>query len=430
MTGRPNVLYIHSHDTGRHVQPYGYPVETPSLQRLAEEGMLFRQAFAAASSCSASRASLLTGTAAHTNGMLGLAHRGWSLHDYRWHVVHTLRAAGYATALVGEQHVSKRPEELGYDHVLETRSASAGDVASAAVAGLRTIVRPFFLSVGFRETHRPFAPPDAGDTRYVRPPPNLPDTPETRADFAAFRASALSLDRGMGTVFAALDAEELTETTLVICTTDHGIPFPGWKSTLSDRGLGVLLVLRGPRFPAGVVSDALVSQIDLFPTVCDVLELEPPPRVQGRSLLPLASGADEVRDAVFGEGTYHAAYEPQRTVRTRGWRYVRRYGERLLPVPANTDDGPSKDVWVRAGGLEHPLDREQLYDVTLDPEELVNRIDDPACAKILSDLRARLERWMQETDDPLLAGPVEPPPGAEYNLPDQLSASEPTRRAR
>ena len=429
MQGRPNVLYIHSHDTGRYVQPYGYPVETPAIQRLAGQGLLFRQAFAAASSCSASRASLLTGTAAHTNGMLGLAHRGWSLHENGWHLVHTLRAAGYTTALIGEQHVSKRPEELGYDHVLETGTSSAGDVARAAVGALATIRRPFFLSVGFRETHREFPAPAEDGVRYVRPPANLPDTPETRADFAAFRAGARALDGGMGAVFDALDAEGLAGSTFTICTTDHGIPFPGWKSTLTDRGLGVLLVLRGPGFPAGAVSDALVSQLDLFPTVCELLDIEPPARLQGTSLLPLASGAGEVRDAVFAEGTYHAAYEPQRTIRTRAWRYVRRYGERLLPVAANTDDGPSKDVWLRAGWLERPVEREQLYDVTLDPGELVNRVDDPACAAILSDLRARLERWMQETDDPLLAGFVEPPPGAEYNLPDQLSASEPTRRA-
>ena len=86
----PNILYLHSHDTGRSVQPYGYPVPTPRIQGLAEEGVLFRQAFCAASTCSASRACLLTGQYAHSNGMLGLAHRGWSLNDYHHHIVHTL----------------------------------------------------------------------------------------------------------------------------------------------------------------------------------------------------------------------------------------------------------------------------------------------------------------------------------------------------
>ena len=429
MTRLPNLLYVHSHDTGRHVQPYGYPVETPRIQRLAEEGMLFRQAFAAASSCSPSRASLLTGTAPHTNGMLGLAHRGWSLTEPGWHIVHTLRAAGYATALIGEQHVSRRPEEIGYDRVLEVSTTSSAGVAEAAVAALRTIERPFFLSVGFYETHREFISHAAGDAADVRPPAGVQDTAETRADFVGFRASARSLDTGIGTVLDALAAERLAASTLVICTTDHGIPFPGWKSNLTDRGLGVLLVLRGPGFPAGAVSDALVSQIDVFPTICARLEIAPPARLQGESLLPLASGAAEIHDAVFAEGTYHAAYEPQRAVRTRGWRYIRRFGGRLLPVAANTDDSPSKDAWIRAGWLDRPVDQEQLYDLRLDPGELVNRIDDPLCADVLSDLRRRLDCWMRDTDDPLLDGDVALPPGAEYNLPDQLSASEPTHHA-
>ena len=82
----PNILYIHSHDTGRYVQPYGYQVPTPNIQLLADQGVLFREAFCAAPTCSGSRASLLTGQYCHNNGMLGLAHRGWSLNDYGEHL--------------------------------------------------------------------------------------------------------------------------------------------------------------------------------------------------------------------------------------------------------------------------------------------------------------------------------------------------------
>ena len=85
---RPNVLYIHSHDTGRYVQPYGHAIPTPAMQRLAEQGVLFRQAFSAAPTCSPSRAGLLTGQCAHSAGMIGLAHRGFSLHDYGRHIEH------------------------------------------------------------------------------------------------------------------------------------------------------------------------------------------------------------------------------------------------------------------------------------------------------------------------------------------------------
>lgn len=79
----PNILYLHSHDTGRAIQPYGAPVATPRLQQLADQGILFRQAFCAAPTCSPSRAALVTGQSAHSSGILGLAHRGFALHDYR-----------------------------------------------------------------------------------------------------------------------------------------------------------------------------------------------------------------------------------------------------------------------------------------------------------------------------------------------------------
>ncbi len=101
MRNQRNILYMHSHDTGRYIQPYGCGIPTPNLQTLAEEGVLFRQAFCANPTCSPSRAALLTGSYPHQNGMFGLAHRGWSLDDYSQHLVHTLTAHGYAAALAG-----------------------------------------------------------------------------------------------------------------------------------------------------------------------------------------------------------------------------------------------------------------------------------------------------------------------------------------
>ena len=127
----PNILYLHSHDTGRYVQPYGHPVPTPNIQRLADQGLLFRQAFCGAPTCSGSRAVLLTGQWAHVNGMIGLAHRGFRLHDYRHHLVHTLRGAGYWSGLVGEQHLSVEPEVLGYDAVGEVDSTHVESVVPA-----------------------------------------------------------------------------------------------------------------------------------------------------------------------------------------------------------------------------------------------------------------------------------------------------------
>ena len=267
---------------------------------------------------------------------------------------------------------------------------------------------------------------------YSRPPANLPDAPATRRDMASYKASARSLDQGVGAVLAALDEHGFVDDTLVIFTTDHGIAFPGAKATLYDRGLGVALIVRGPGgFEGGRVIDALVSHLDVYPTLCDLAGIEHPPFLQGRSLLPLARReAAEIRDEIFAEATFHAAYEPQRCVRTQRHKYIRRYGDRALPVLANTDDGPSKDLLLELGWGERPIPFEQLYDLALDPNEAANLIDDPAYAGVRQDLTERLDRWMHDTRDPLLDGPIAPPPGAEINLPDQISPSEPTFTAR
>jgi N-sulfoglucosamine sulfohydrolase len=243
---------------------------------------------------------------------------------------------------------------------------------------------------------------------------------------AAFKASARHLDQGVGTVLAALDASGLGDRTLVICTTDHGLPFPGAKATLYDRGLGVLLILRGPGgFWGGSVVDVPVSQLDLFPTVCELAGIEPPARLDGTSLLPLVRGeAARLHDQLFGEMTYHAAYEPQRSIRTERFKYIRRFGDRDGPVLPNCDDGPTKDELIAMGWPDWQQEPEQLYHLGLDPNEMRNLIGDARWSDVAGDLRARLERWMRDTDDPLLDGPVPLPPGAWVNAPDQVSAAE------
>jgi arylsulfatase A-like enzyme len=423
----PNIVYLHSHDTGRYIQPYGHQVPTPNIQRLADQGLLFRNAFCAAPSCSGSRACLLTGQWAHVNGMTGLAHRGWTLHHYEHHLLHTLRTAGYWSGLVGEQHLSVDPAVLGYDRVMDVDTNHVDTVAPAALELLRDAPpTPFFLSIGFFETHREFfTPSSVRDALYSAPPANLPDTPATRRDMAAFKASARSLDQGVGAVLNALDELELADDTLVVLTTDHGIPFPGAKATLTDRGTGVLLIMRGPGFWGGRVNDALISQIDLYPTLCEVAGIAPPPHVQGRSMLPLVRGETrEINDAIFAELTYHAAYEPQRAVRTHRYKYIRRYGDRDRPVLANIDDGPSKDLLIELGLADREVVPEALHDLAFDAGERENLVGSPRHAEVLAELRGRLDRWMEETDDPLRHGPVPPPPGATVTDADAVSPAE------
>lgn len=430
---RPNIVYLHSHDTGRYIQPYGHAVPTPSLQRLAEQGVLFRQAFCAGPTCSPSRAALVTGQCPHSSGMIGLAHRGFLLKDYKQHIVHTLREAGYQSALIGTQHIARDAEVIGYDEIVPPGSGESPVRAATAAKWLSGQPKqPFFVSIGFGDTHRVFAEPGpAEDARYCLPPAPIADTPETRRDMAGFKASARILDEAFGEVLEALDASGLAQSTLVICTTDHGIAFPGMKCNLTDHGIGVMLIIRGPGgFSGGQVCDAMVSHIDVFPTICDLLEMAAPAWLQGRSIMPLIRGeAEEINDEVFAEVTYHAAYEPQRAVRTRRWKYIRRFGERDRPVLPNCDDSPSKDLWLEHGWRDRRVRSEQLYDLVFDPNETHNVATDPSSGEVLDEMRGRLENWMQATEDPILEGPVPAPPGAKANDPDGLSPREPPQEA-
>lgn len=394
--------------------------------------MLFRNAFSAAPTCSPSRAALLTGQSPHSAGMMGLAHRGFGLHDPGQHLANVLKGHGFRTALFGMQHVTHDdPAAMGYETVAAQDNRAVDNVAPLAAAfiaerGQADDGQPFFLDVGFEECHRPFRTAEPGADRFVRPPAIIPDLPATRADMADFEASARELDRGVGIVLDALDAAGLAGDTLVICTTDHGLAFPEMKCTLTDHGIGVLLIMRGPGvFGGGRLVDSLVAQIDLFPTLCDALGIEKPGWLQGTSLVPLLRGeVPSARDEVFGEVTYHAAYEPQRSVRTERWRYIRRFDGRTKPVLPNVDDSQSKTVLMETGWGDRAIEPEVLFDCLLDPAQRVNVIAQPDVGEIMADLRARLDRWMRETDDPLLAGPVALPPGGVANDPDALSPND------
>ncbi|MBW3624830.1 MAG: sulfatase [Armatimonadetes bacterium] len=426
---RPNIIYLHSHDTGRYVQPFGHAVSTPNLQRLAEAGVLFRQAVCAAPTCSPSRAALLTGQSAHESGMLGLAHRGFRLNDYSQHVVHTLRKAGYISALAGIQHVAKDASVIGYDRILEREGSQAEQIAAAAARFLEDAPEePFFLDVGFNETHREF--PDPGpedDPRYTLPPASLPDSPETRRDMAGFKTAARRLDSAIGTVLEALERSGQAENTLVLYTTDHGLAFPGMKCSLTDRGIGVSIIMRGPGgFEGGKVCDALVSHVDLFPTLCELAGVERPGWLRGHSLLPLVRGeADAIREEAYAEVTFHAAFEPKRAVRTRRWKYIRNYDGRGCANLPNCDDSPSKEVWLSGGWCERVLPVEELYDLLFDPNEANDLACNPAYGDVLVEMRGRLDRWMASTDDPLLRETLPVPEGVVVNPADDASPKNP-----
>ena len=166
--------------------------------------------------------------------------------------------------------------------------------------------------------------------------------------------------------------------------------------------------------------------MDIFPTLCDLLDIERPPWLQGVSMMPLIRGeAKSVRDQIFAEVSYHASYEPQRSVRTKRWKYIRRFEGRARPVLPNCDDSPSKTLWMEHGWANRRPASETLYDLIFDPNETANLVSQPEAADVLHDMRERLEQWMRETDDPLLKGKVPAPAGAVANDPDGVSPGEP-----
>ena len=428
----PNILYLNSHDTGRYVQPYGNAMPTPNIQWLADQGVMFRNAFCAAPSCSGSRAALLTGSYCHNNGMMGLAHRGFSLYDYDQHIVRTLRDAGYHTELIGEQHVSATPDTLGYDVVHEIPNTTVSSVAPAAIDALAgEIPQPFFMSVGFFETHRSFfAPSSVRDRVYSLPPPFLPDTPEIRQDVAAYKASARSLDHGVGAVLNTLHETGLDRNTLVICTTDHGLAFPTAKASLLDRGIGVMLIMRGPGMPAGASPTTSSSPRST--------SSRRSARSPGSSRRPGCRAARWCRWCRATEEPGHAdrdllrahlprrlraaAGDPHRALQVRaplrrlslpGAGQLRRQPEqgRLPGARLGAAAGRPR---VAARPVLQPRRGPQL-----DRRSRPTRRCSPTCASACS------AGW-RRPPIPLLDGPVPAPPGARINAQDQLSADEPT----
>lgn len=434
-----NVLYLHTHDTGRYIQPYGCGLATPNLQRLAREGTLFRQAFCTGPTCSPSRAGLLTGTMPHTNGMWGLAHRGFSLFRPETHMAAWFAAHGYQTALSGIQHEAEDPLTLGYQTILGDADYSMGkckrDWASFDLGNARAAAdylgrehgAPFFLSMGLFNTHRVF--PEVTDpeaANYVAVPPQICDTPENRLDMAGFIQSLQTADEAAGIVLDALKETGHDRDTVVVFTTDHGLAFPDMKCTLYDSGIRVSLILKYPENPAaGRAVDALVSHLDLYPTLCELTGVPQPEGLQGVSLCPLLEGsADRVRDRVFAEINFHVAYEPMRCIRTQRYKYIRRYSAYERPMPCNADDSPDKTLRLEAGFYRRPQPRELLFDLVCDPLERVNRIDDPEYAQTAAQLRRELELWLERSGDPIRDGVMVPPETALVNYPDSLSPAE------
>jgi arylsulfatase A-like enzyme len=429
----PNVLLVHCHDLGRYLGCYGRDVDTPNVDALAAEGVTFENCFCTAPQCGPSRGSIHSGLYPQNNGVLGLI--DWTFDDDVTTVAERFAAAGYDTHTFGPLFMNDSPASVGFQHA-QPEPRWAVDVAEMTAEFLhgRSAENPFFAAVGFAEPHRPYVRDHVEDAAYretdpnaVEPLPYLPDDPAVRADTAALGTLIENtVDPAVGRIRAALDETGHREDTLLVFTTDHGIAMPRAKGSCYDPGLRTALVLSQPgAFDGGRRVSALASNVDLFPTLLEAAGLDPQPGIDGRSLVPVATGeSDAHRDAVFAQQTIHDRYHPLRAVRTPRYKYIRNFADfPAVYVTADMFDDQAGAAVV--GEFMEPLPAEELYDLREDPNETENLAsdaqdvatatedppEDPAAAEALATLRTRLREWMAETDDPLLDDtiPVTPP---------------------
>ena len=415
-----NVLMITCHDIGRHLGCYGVEtVQTDNLDSLARKGIRFQNYFATDCVCSPSRGSILTGRYPQANGLMGLTHQpwGWSLKKGEKHAAAILAEAGYETTLVGLQHVtSGNPDSVGYQHVL-SKDRKAAETVRATRELLQKATkqdRPFFIKVGFFEVHRPFTV--GTDTeKGVFIPHYLKDTPEIREDLAKFQGTIRFFDACVGEILGALEKSQVAENTLVVFTSDHGIPYPGAKWCLYDPGIETPLIMYHPGtdVEGGRVFHQPMSNVDLLPTLLDILDVNIPPNLQGHSFKDVIEGTktDSPRNEIFAQRTSHALRDnTSRTVRTTRYKLIRYFEPgRLVKFP--TDAVPQRVAEHTERPKRNPGRRPvvQLFDLEKDPHEREDLAASPEYAGIVGDLSDRLWRWMEDVDDPILDGPLVTP---------------------
>ncbi|MDP0494589.1 MAG: sulfatase [Verrucomicrobiota bacterium JB024] len=423
----PNLIILHCHDLGQHLGCYGRN-DSPSaaIDGLAAEGALFRYSFCTSPGCSPSRAALWTGYYPHQTGVFGLTHAtfAWSMTGKGTHLARYLGDQGYETLLVGGYHEDDSVDKLGYGRIC-TRDEGlcfrpvdelAGVCEDYLARRREHRERPFFLSVGIFEPHRPFNYGGATpvDEEVTSIPPYIPqDTPEgiaaAQSEFRALHGAIREVDAAVARILKALEASGEADNTFILFTSDHGLAMPRAKCSLYDPGIEVPLIVKGPGIPAGAVRENLFSNVDAFPTLCELMGLPTPEGLAGKSFAPcLREGTPGPRTEIFAEKTYHRSYDPIRCIRTERYKYIVNF-EVNTCYDAGSDILRSPIYCANARKYTSLRPIFELYDLEADPDEFDNLAGRAELAAVEADLRNRLVQWMRETNDELADRPVESP---------------------
>ncbi len=430
---KPNILFAMADDwSWPHASIYGDKViRTPTFDRVAREGILFRHCFSVTPSCTPSRAAVLTGQATHRLEESG------NLHSILRKKFDTypdlLEAAGYH---VGVTRKGWGPGKLeGSGRMRNPAGPDYKDFESF----LKSVPdgKPFCFWFGSHDPHRAYVK-GSGIKSGMNPadvfvPPYLPDTPEVRSDICDYYFAAQRYDRDVGALLDLLAKSGKLDNTIVLMTGDNGWPFPRGKANVYDSGSRQPLAICWPaRVKGGQKSEAFISFQDFAPTFLEAAGLKVPTSMTGRSFLDLLTGDSRVvRDRVYLERERHAYCRkgnlgyPSRAVRTKDFLYIRNFHPERWPdgdpeyvfsqgPHGDTDESPTKYVII--GGKDDPKigplyqlafgkrPAEELYDLAKDPYQMMNVAERPGYAEAKKKLRADLDRWMRDTDDPRARG--------------------------
>ena len=422
---RPNILYVTADDLGEQVGCYGDPIaRTPNIDALAATGARFSNAYVTQASCSPSRSSLLTGLYPHQNGQVGLVGRGYSMKEGVATLPTLLHDAGYRTGIIGKLHVL--PEAAFAFDYAETAVRPTLQVRNVARQAHEFIEatpkdQPFFLYVNYFDPHAPFYkqidglpldPFEASDVKPLRF--NDINAPDALAKVADFTNGATRMDAGLGMMMDVLKQTGHYENTIIVFIGDHGAPFPRGKTSCYEGGVRVPLVTKIPgQTKAGQTVDALVSAVDIVPTLLQSARVEKKIETAGAPLQPLLKGDNsKARKYLVTEYYAHTsvAFYPRRSIRDGRYKLIRNLIA-PAPNPVKSMGGTTRNSLRPADFVDERAYRgyktlisppaEELYDLKNDPNEWNNLAGRAQFARKQDELRAALHDWQEQTDDPL-----------------------------